>query len=351
MSSNYRGAMDQLICLSMFCRRVGIPHRIYGFTQCASGVFDRHNNHARMNAKTVLLKKISTRLSGKDFMFPDTGFDLLEFFHEDMSLKEFNTMVGTLLLSARRYDGYQPDEFTQPMNPTQYIDEAFGRNNYGYYGNALEYLGLGGTPLNDALLVSRDLLTKFRKEKKIQLMNFVCITDGDSNHSEYYRDCGHDIHGKHRRVPVTGSTSRSTNIFVDEESRVQTTVADSSHKITAMIARTVRKSQDAKFVGFYIVGSAYDVRHVTYRFMGAAEAIAFQDKWRKNKDGAVVPDMLSFDEFYLVQGGKNLRAQEAKFDEAENLKKGQLARAFISAQNKRGASRAILGKFIEKIAA
>jgi hypothetical protein len=33
------------------------------------------------------------------------------------------------------------------------------------------------------------------------------------------------------------------------------------------------------------------------------------------------------------------------------MKKGQLARAFISAQNKRGASRAVLGKFIEKIAA
>ena len=34
-----------------------------------------------------------------------------------------------------------------------------------------------------------------------------------------------------------------------------------------------------------------------------------------------------------------------------DMKKGQLARAFITAQNKRGASRAVLGKFIEKIAA
>jgi hypothetical protein len=348
MSTNYRGAMDQLICLAMFCRRVGIPHRIYGFTQCAH-TFDRADKGARQVAKNNLQKKIRSRLNGKDFVFPDMGFDLLEFFHEGMSLKEFNTMIGTLLLSARRYDGsHEPDEFTAPKNPGQFIHDVFGSAVHGIYGHALEFLGLGGTPLNDALLVSRDLMAKFRKEKKIQLMNFVCITDGDSNHSHYYRFAAYD---RYVTTPFQGSSSRVTNIFVDEESRVQTTVSDSTHKMTAMFARTVRKSQDAKFVGFYIVGGAYDVRHVTYRFMGPAEAIAFQDKWRKKKDGAVVPDMLSFDEFYLIQGGKNLRAQEAKFDEIDNLKKGQLTRAFISAQNKRGASRAILGKFIEKIAA
>jgi hypothetical protein len=60
--------------------------------------------------------------------------------------------------------------------------------------------------------------------------------------------------------------------------------------------------------------------------------------------------MLNFDEFYIIQGGKSLQAQQAKFDSAQDLKKGQLARAFISAQNKRGTSRAVLGRFIEKIA-
>lgn len=347
MSSNYRGAMDQLICLTMFCRRVGIPHRIYGFTQAAHE-FDRDTRttpNSRRMAKEALFSKINNRLIDKNFVFPDIGFHLLEFFHEDMSLKDFNTMVGTLLLSARRYEN-EPDEKTGHYRPGVFIDEASG----AAYGNFLEFLGLSGTPLNDAILVSRDLMAKFRKEKKIQIMNYVCITDGESNHSHFYRG---KLTGYRSGETFPTSGSRYfTNIFVDEESRIQTMIHfDGSHKVTAMFARTVRASQSATFVGFYIVSGSYDVRHVSYRYLSPAESIAFQDKWRKKKDGAVIPNMLNFDEFYIVQGGRNLQAQQTKFEEVEYQKKGQLARAFISSQNKRGASRAILGKFIEKIAA
>ena len=341
MSSNYRGAMDQLICLAMFCRRVGIPHRLYGFTQAAAQFELR--DPSRREAKKNLLANIKTRLTGKHFVFPDTGFDLLEFFHEDMSIKDFNTMTASLLLSAQRYEN-EADEKSAPYRPGVFIDECAGDR----YGNCLMFLGLSGTPLNDAILVSRDLMAKFRKQKNIQIMNFVCITDGESNHSGYQHWYGH----RHDNTNLPSSTTlRSTNIFVDEESRVQTMIHfDGAHKITGMFARTVRASQNATFVGFYIASGSYDVRHVSYRYLSPAESIKFQDQWRKTK-GAAIPNMLNFDEFYIIQGGKNLQAQQAKLDEHEGMKKGQLARAFITAQNKRGASRAVLGKFIEKIAA
>jgi hypothetical protein len=148
------------------------------------------------------------------------------------------------------------------------------------------------------------------------------------------------------------SSKKHISIFVDEESRIQTAMKfDNSHEITGMFARTVRQSQDANFVGFYIVGGSYDVRHVANRYMSYMDGISFQEKWKKNK-GAVIPGMINFDEFYIINGGKNLRAQQAAFEDANtDMKKGQIARAFISAQNKRGASRAVLGKFIETIAA
>ncbi len=340
MTSNYRGAMDQLICLAMFCRRVGIPHRLYGFTQAAGQLELR--DPVRREAKKNLLANTKARLTGKHFVFPDMSFDLLEFFHEDMSLKDFNTMVGTLLLSAQRYEN-EPDEKTGHWRPGVFIDECYGDR----YGSGLMFLGLSGTPLNDAILVSRDLMAKFRKQKNIQIMNFVCITDGESNQSGYNHWYGH----RHDVTNMPSSGYRTTNIFVDEESRVQTMMHfDGAHKITGMFARTVRASQNATFVGFYIANGSYDVRHVSYRYLSPAESIKFQDQWKKTK-GATIPNMLNFDEFYIIQGGRNLQAQQAKLEEADVLKKGQLTRAFISAQNKRGASRAVLGKFIEKIAA
>ena len=141
-----------------------------------------------------------------------------------------------------------------------------------------------------------------------------------------------------------------TRIFVDEESRMQTTINfQSSTDLTGMFARVVRDSQNAKFVGFYIVSSSYDIRNAIYRYI----PYTGQEKARSimSKEGSVViPDMINFHEFYMIRGGKNLEAQQAKFDEAKDMKKGQLARAFISAQNKRGTSRVILGRFIDKIA-
>ena len=344
MQSNYRGAMDQLICLTMFCRRVGIPHRIYGFTSTMSEVGGRsHENHDRTSKKNMLREKIGRRLN-KDFVCPDNEFDLIELFNEAMSLKDFNTMVGSLLVSASRYIYNDGDEFPIKNgyeSPSRLIN---GLLRPGY---DMVFLKLGGTPLNDALLVSRDLLKKFRKEKNIQIMNFVCITDGESNCPQYYKiESGRMFHS-----PINSYQGRSnvTRIFIDEESKMQTTINfPDQHDVTGMYARVVRESQNATFVGFYIVGGPYDVRHVTYRYIkGDSEKLQAQFKKEKS---AVVPKMLNFDEFYIIQGGKGLHAQQAKFDAAQDLNKGQLARAFISAQNKRGTSRAILGRFIEKIA-
>jgi hypothetical protein len=343
MSGNYRGAMDQLICLAMFCRRVGIPHRLYGFTQC--GQRFSIDNKDRNKAKYEKLSTIQRRMTGKSFVFPDLGFDLIEFFHEGMSLKEFNTMVGTLIMSSKLIE-MDPDDMIEGKYARHWIMEKLNTNNS--WESPFQYLGLGGTPLNDAILVSRDLMAKFRKEKNIQIMNFVCITDGESNHSCYQHAYG----STHQNTTISYGNSKNTGIFVDEESRLQTSMKfNNSHEVTGMLARTVRQSQNANFVGFYIVGGSYDVRHVANRYMSYLEGLEFQEKWRKTKN-AVIPNMISFDEFYIINGGKNLRAQQASFDEVNSeMKKGQLARAFISAQNKRGASRTILGKFIEKIAA
>ena len=349
MTPNYKGAMDQLICLTMFCRRVGIPHRIYGFTQVTEefNIFDR----SRPAKKQAMLSRIAQRMGDKSFVFPDLGFDLVEFFHESMSLKEFNTMVGTLLFSANMQYRYNTDAFLGTQEFGSFISSCVpGHRSF------LHFLQLGGTPLNDALLVSRDLLAKFRKEKNIQIMNYVCITDGDSNGSDcYFSRLGHDGKYKHKRDNLYCRPSRydkNTNIFIDEESRIQTMINfEETHGITSMFARTVSKSQNATFVGFYIVNGTYDARDVALRHRPYQSTEEFMAKWKKSKGEIAVDGMLNFDVFYIIQGGKNLEAKQAAFDDAKDLKKGQLAKAFISAQSKRGASRTVLGKFIEKIAA
>ena len=352
MAPSYRGAMDQLISLAMFCRRVGIPHRFYGFTSVLP--YHGEDRKARKASRVALKEKIAARLN-KNFIFPTDGdCDLLELFHEGMSLKDFNTMVGSLLVSSTRYgSGHHysndADEYVSSHGFTSSYNMILSKMGQT---NDMDYFKLGGTPLNDAIIISRDLMRKFRKEKNIQIMNYICITDGESNSSTYVtnrRGYGNQLLVD--QFPCY-SSKHTTTIFVDEETHMQTTVNfnDGGIGVTGMFARMVRESENARFIGFYIANSAYDIRHAIYRYLPYSE----QDKARNSiaKNGSIViPKMLNFDEFYLIRGGKNLESQQAKFDEAKDMKKGQLTRAFISAQNKRGTSRVILGRFIEKIAA
>jgi hypothetical protein len=348
MSGNFRGAMDQLICLAMFCRRVGIPHRFYGFTSVINaGLFDvsfREKMLHKERARTANKANILARLK-KPFVYPDSDFDMIELFHEDMNLKEFNTMVGSLLLQATRFSpGYGYSDYCDEYVKKSGYNTAYELILNTMTNGAMHYFSLGGTPLNEAILVSRDLLRKFRKEKNIQIMNYICITDGESNMASYI-----DAYGK-RQALNCGYSKNTTRIFIDEESRMQTTINfQSSADLTGMFARIVRDSQDAKFVGFYIVSSPYDIRNAIYRYVPYAKQEGCRNQMSK-EGSVVIPDMINFHEFYLIRGGKNLQSQQAKFEEAKEMTKGQLARAFIGAQNKRGASRVILGRFIDKIA-
>jgi hypothetical protein len=345
MSQNYRGAMDQLISLAMFCRRVGIPHRFYGFTSVISGndqVWTK-TKLARSGARGEMKRRIQQRLN-KEFVFPDKEFDLLELFNEKMNLKEFNEMIGILLAVASKYD-YHSNEFAIKNGFTLNGQNSMMDSIFGFIG--LRFFGLGGTPLNDSLLVCRDLINKFRKEKNVQIMNFICITDGESNHSTVVDEKGND-----RLLGVNATWSNITRIFIDEESKMQTamTAFDGYADVTAMFARIVRDATESNFVGFYITTSTYEVRSAISKYTPTEHYDKTIAKYKKEKS-LIIPKMLNFHEFYLIQGGANLRAQQAKFDEAKDLKKGQLAKAFINAQNKRGGSRMILSRFIEKIAA
>lgn len=344
MSQNYRGAMDQLISLAMFCRRVGIPHRFYGFTSVISGndqVWTK-TKLARSGARGEMKRRIQQRLN-KDFVFPDKEFDLLELFNEKMNLKEFNEMIGILLAVASKFD-YHSNEFAIKNGFTLNGQNSMMDSIFGFYG--LRFFGLGGTPLNDSLLVCRDLINKFRKEKNVQIMNFICITDGESNHSIVT-----DTKGVERMMNLMPTWSSTTRIFIDEETRMQTAMNFNAYSdVTAMFARIVRDATDSNFVGFYITNNTYEVRNAISRYTPAEQYDKTLAKYKKERS-LIIPKMLNFHEFYLIQGGANLQAQQAKFEEAKDLKKGQLAKAFINAQNKRGGSRMVLSRFIEKIAA
>ena len=132
MSSVLKDVIDQTLNLVTFCKKVGIPFRVYSFT----------NTWAT-----------ATKMTTKP---------------------TFNEVdLGDVLLV---------EHITSEMNKTKY-DEAFKSlwwtvNSCG--GNAGDYDQLGGTPLDTVLTMMPTILTDFAKKNGIQKTTFVTLTDGDS---------------------------------------------------------------------------------------------------------------------------------------------------------------------------
>jgi len=331
MSSNFNGTIQQLLNVVTFCRRVGIAHRVFAFSSAFPYLIQE-----KEKART----KCCDANPGKKIFFPDTSLSLLELFHEKMSLKEFNDMLGCLLLVGYRYEWNKNDtEFTY-------------RDDMPY--DFCSFLNLGSTPLNDALLVARDIMKKFRKEKNIEILNFVCITDGESNGSTVYQmqqdwKDKDTFHCRSHYLSMSRGFKRS--YIVDDATKIQARIEDKNWSVvTSLLSRPIRDELNVNMIGFYIVGGRYDVRNVCTNYM-EYNWIKIDDVCKTfTKDGSVVvPNMLRFDEFYLIRGGRHLNTETATMESAAT--KGQLLREFRKAQSKRGASRSVLSRFIDKIAA
>ena len=336
MSSNFQGTIQQLLNIVTFCRRVGIAHRVYGFSSIP---LNRDDDIMRITKRNAFLEKNP----GTAYMYPCEHLTMLELFHEKMSLKEFNEMTSCLLLTGYRYEWDKKDD-----------DGFVFRDDMPW--NFCGFLGLASTPLNDSLLIARDMMRKFRKEKNIEVMNFVCITDGESNGSHYHvrarsawqKD---EYHTNTNSISLGSRFSKYKSVLIDDKTKLQFRIEGDSYSIvTSLLSRLIRDELNVHMVGFYILNGLYDVRNVCTSYMGYS--------WEKSndmckkfaKEGSIVmPNMLKFDEFYLIRGGRHLKTETSEMEAGAT--KGQLLREFRKAQNKRGASRAILGRFIEKIAA
>jgi len=117
-------SLEQVQQLVMFCRSVGIPHRVY----CFADSIRLYNPDARANNGTNYLS-------------------LLEMFSSDMTLKEYNRM-------------------------SQFVTSNLFMKRYP----------LGNTPLAPALAYMQQIVPEFKAKHKIDKLNLVTFTDGANTH-------------------------------------------------------------------------------------------------------------------------------------------------------------------------
>ena len=304
MAPNMENTIEQLLNLVMFCRKVGIPHRVYGFQDQMPLVMKRSmgdDAYAKWYNDSY-----NTKVN--DHLF------LMELFTEKMNNNTFTEMSKYLLSFGHKetensYRRRNYVDWVTNVYPTLFVSNVFM---------------LGGTPLNASLAVAKDLINDFRRTTKVQITNLVCLTDG----------CSHMHNPSHRE-----------RVYIDKETKYSQTVAG-SYEETKFYLEVLKRSCDVHTINFFISDSSNPHTLVVDSWQ---EREAAKNTYRKEKS-VVTHDWFGFDDVYTIMG-KALAQEDISMEDAKDNKKGTLTRIMKKIGNGRRKNRVILSRFIDRIAA
>ena len=315
MCENLKGTIEQLFQLVMFCRRTKIPFEVFAFTSCYNGSYYDRSSYVDVNYGEVTISK---------------NMRLLNFFSSKMSAAEEEKMMHYLWMIAKRYNRTYEDWSTTgyPMSPP-------------------EKYGLGGTPLNDAIIVLMDFLPKYKKASGVQKINTIFLTDGASNNMPGVKDT--DGNNDHYQG------FRRDNLLIDPVTNKRYEFDGFGTDITATFLKALKgRVQGMNVVGFFLAGqgSKGNVSRNTWYYIlrdGKVTTDRAMAEMRKNK--VVVLESNGYDQYYILPGGGGLVVENDGLDDKLiGASKGKLKTAFAKSNKGRIQSRVLLNKFVGMVA-
>jgi len=315
MSSVMRPTLEQLINLVMFCRRINIPYEVYAFTssygRLTYGTPEYEERASKNNDKRKELGAIDDYAL---YALPGS-YNLLELFSNKMSASAFNSMARRLLA---------PGFFQQR----------------GY--------GMGGTPLNEALVYMMDYIPKFNKKNLIQKTTFITLTDGE----------GCNLNSPDGKEVVIGVY----NVELNKRYKVKNFIRDVKAKTgkqyeltqyneTKTLLQMIKDRTGAMIVGFFIcenkircIESAYR-SHYSNKVVASVESIRAEFK----EKGFASMRNTGRDELFLIPESST-RIVEGTFDVDSDMTASSISKKFGKMFNTKKHSRVLLDRFIGLVA-
>ena len=335
MSRNMKGTIEQLMILVMFCKRVNIPFEVYAF----SDSYTRYKDDIDWTDSNGHILSTKT---------PDYG---------DMVINRFNLLN---LFSSRMRANELHEAYIYMIATANYYSNAYRYYGEGVYFSIPDRMALGGTPLNSTLLVSFSIMREFQKKNMVDVINSIFLTDGDSHSANlYWSDEG---------TVANHFDVRKQNVIIRDPVSKKSILIDSVHdyrqtsSMTEALVRFQREVFNINIVNFFLVDrmKKYEMqRQLETQRQSRKETDGFVDwedvhiamkEWRKNKY-MIAPEMMGFNEQYLVQGGKSLEVEETTLEVAEDATVAQMAKAFKKFSSGKLEKRKLLSRFINMVAA
>lgn len=300
MSNVLKDVLEHTLNLVHFCRKVGIPFKVYSFT----------SNYA-LDKEDV---------SQSDLEFDLSDLVLAELFSSEMTAREYNEafqMVSCQILNSNEY------RFSQQ--------------------GISKFEHLGGTPLDHTLIASHQIVDDFRKKNPVQKLNVIVLTDGES-HS------------------CSPSDTWQAGTFFTNVGGKQRTIK--RHFATRQYVELLKEVKGVNTIGFFLPNSKSDGnKHLnTMARSKGTYADAYKragehmKKYRKD-NYFHMSECFGYDSYFLLSSNVEIEDEDFDFSKTEGKsisnnrgEQSKLARQFAKHNVANRTNRIIMTKFAEIIA-
>ena len=331
MSGCMKDTIEQLVNLTMFCQKVQIPFEVFAFTDSYRDWQDEDNEEMYRRRNEI---PYDTSLTGKKIASYKTN---------DMIISHHTKLLN--LFSSRMRNR----ELTDAYENVLMLADAFSNRYSYYYSSSYQYYGLpnnynlGGTPLDDTIIMSKSIIEEFKIRTKAQIVNAVFLTDGQSNRNGHYLDSTNVVRGFDRRaLHIDDKASRSRTYPVSDKGRQKSE--------TDILLEALKNSLGINLLGFFLLsGSGRRVSGNLGYIMSSYPTEVELSQFRKDK--FLIDKGTSYDELYILNV-KGLEIDEVDhFDSvAAGSSKAEIRKALKKNTKNKLKNRVLLNAFIEKVA-
>ena len=335
MSDNMPGSIEQILILSLFCRKVNIPFHVYGFTD-DTGIWFMDRNMVYTSPSLISENLVRNSFVTSNNSLNLSNVQLREYLNHKMSNSEFTKALRNMILLKMSYMGNRHSRLvTRPSSEV-----------------------LSNTPLTQAIIVCRDIMLNFKKVNNLDLTNLVIVHDGDADSNNSYLDSEGKYNSFH--------PSYVNVILRDKKFQYEEQIIDSQMSCSTFetVLNWFNKTTNAKVFGFYIIEgrakhaiermyvneNGLTIREVqnTDRIAGYDLGKKIQSKFRSEK--FIVSHKKNYTSFFMIAGGDNLVVDKEEIEIEGKVTASKLKNAFMKFNRGKQVNRVLVSKFIQGIA-
>ena len=300
--------LKQTFNLVWFCRKAGIPFRVLAFQDC---YFRSHSSDEY------------ARFKPNDLYINDS-FRMLELLSSQQNAKSLDESMKVIFMQVHAMGGYRV--------------------------NAHEQYQLGGTPLAEAIMCTRQLVEQMKKVENVQKVNVVCLTDGEANPLSYVCEEDREGYFSNRFTRCLAHASACVFFLRDKKTGYTKKLSTHAYHTTKEIVAFFREITDYNWIGIRLCSKSDLGRTLRYNEVDT-RGIDVDKVWKKQRYFSISNQMGFSEQIYMPD--KNIGESS---DEIEVTSKGEVAtnaelrRAFKKHMSSKMTNKTVLNKFIEQIA-